>query len=142
MRRINVVIFEGNLGSDPKKVAFANGGCITTFSVCGSGGASKDQATGEWSDKPVWMNVKVKGGDKNKQADFCNANLKKGMRVVIEGHLETEEWESKTDGKKQSRVILVVDANETVQMLEPKKPQAEQAAQPGDEPAVEEEIPF
>ena len=40
-------------------------------------------------------------------AELLNTHFKKGQEIVIEGKLQTEEWEK--DGQKQSRTICNVD---------------------------------
>ena len=44
-----------------------------------------------------------------KTAETINQYLKKGSKLVIEGHLRQEEYENK-EGKKVSNVVIIIDA--------------------------------
>jgi single-strand DNA-binding protein len=69
----------------------------------------KDQASGEWVEKPNYFDIKVWGA----QGENCATYLSKGRPVAIDGRLEWREWESQ-DGGKRSAVEVVAD---TVQFL-------------------------
>ena len=69
----------------------------------------KDNASGEWVEKPNYFDIKVWGA----QGENCATYLSKGRPVAIDGRLEWSEWESQ-DGGKRSAVEVVAD---TVQFL-------------------------
>ena len=68
----------------------------------------------------------------------------KGSEIIVEGHLETEQWEK--DGQKQSRIVLMVDKAHFCGKKQDAQPTAEhntptpEAA--GYVPADNEELPF
>jgi single-strand DNA-binding protein len=80
---------------------------VTTFSVAVSRtwrtpeGENKDET--EWFRVVAWQ----------KLAETCNEYLRKGMRVYIEGRLQTRKW---TDQQGQERYTTEVVANEMVML--------------------------
>ena len=77
-----------------------------------------------------------------KQAESCGEYLDKGSQVMVEGRLQTREWETK-DGQKRNVVEVVA---ERVQFLG--RPKAAGTQSPADAESVEEsvegteEVPF
>jgi single-strand DNA-binding protein len=69
----------------------------------------KDSATGEWKEKPNFLNVDVFGA----QADSCALYLVRGRQVGVSGKLRWREWET-PEGKKREAITIVAD---TVQFL-------------------------
>lgn len=76
-----IVIFAGNVGRDPEMRYTPSGQAVTSFSV-----ATNRQYTtgnGEKVDETTWFRVSVWG----KLAEVCNQYVKKGSKVLVEGHL-------------------------------------------------------
>ena len=65
----------------------------------------KDQATGEWEDKPNYFDVTVWGA----QGENCARFLAKGRPVALDGRLEWREWEAQ-DGNKRQSVEIIADS--------------------------------
>jgi single-strand DNA-binding protein len=105
---INRVILTGNLTRDPELSSLPSG-----TSVCKLGLAVnrryKDSATGEWTEKPNYFDIKVWGS----QGENCANFLSKGRAIAVDGRLEWSQWEAQ-DGTKRSKVEIVAD---TVQFL-------------------------
>ncbi|HXB66450.1 MAG TPA: single-stranded DNA-binding protein [Solirubrobacteraceae bacterium] len=101
---INRVVMTGNLTRDPELRSLPSG-----MSVCKLGIACntrrKDQASGEWVDKPNYFNVTVWGAQGENAARF----LSKGRPVAIDGRLEWREWEAQ-DGTKRQGVDIIADS--------------------------------
>src|SRR4051812_25092348 len=72
-------------------------------------GRKKDQASGQWIDKPNYFDITVWGS----QGENCANFLSKGRSVAVDGRLEWREWEAQ-DGTKRQAVEVVA---ETVQFL-------------------------
>ena len=95
LNMVNRVIIQGRFCSDPE--------------VQEKGGFSMCEFTVAWSDKykdhetKCFLRCKAWRG----MADFVGKYFAKGKECVVEGRLETEEWEK--DGKKQSRTICNVE---------------------------------
>jgi len=115
MANLNKVMLIGRLTRDPEVRTFTNGGKVTKMGFAVNNRV-KNQQTGQWEDKPVWLDVKAFNRETGRKlADLCEQYLKKGHQAYIEGHLVLEEWE--TDGQKRSKLVVIV---EEVQFLEPK----------------------
>jgi single-strand DNA-binding protein len=101
---INRVVMTGNLTRDPELRSLPSG-----MSVCKLGIACntrrKDQASGEWVDKPNYFNITVWGAQGENAARF----LSKGRPVAIDGRLEWREWEAQ-DGTKRQGVDIIADS--------------------------------
>jgi single-strand DNA-binding protein len=69
----------------------------------------KDQATGEWGDKPNYFDVTVWGN----QGESCAQYLSRGRPVAVDGRLDWREWEAQ-DGSKRQAVEIIA---ESVQFL-------------------------
>lgn len=115
MANLNKVMLIGRLTKDPELVTFANGGRVAKIRFAVNNRV-KNQQSGQWEDKAVWLDVKAFNRETGRKlADLCEQYLKKGHQVYIEGHLLLEEWEK--DGEKRSRLVIVM---EDMQFLEPK----------------------
>jgi single-strand DNA-binding protein len=131
---INSVIVIGNLTRDPELKATPSGTSVCTLRVAVNESV-KDQASGEWHDKPNYFSVDVFGG----QADACVQYLSRGRQVGIQGRLRWREWER--DGQKREAVSIVAD---NVQFLGPREQTVEQRAvsELGATPVEDDDIPF
>ena len=91
---INRVVMTGNLTKDPELRSLPSGTSVCELRIaCNT--RRKDQASGEWTDKPNYFNVKVWGAQGENAARY----LSKGRPVAIDGRLEWREWEAQ-DGDK------------------------------------------
>ena len=101
---INRVIITGNLTADPELRSLPSGTSVCKLRVaCNT--RRKDNATGEWVDKPNYFDVTVWGA----QGENCARYLSKGRPVAIDGRLEWREWESQ-EGHKRQAVDIIADA--------------------------------
>jgi len=101
---INRVIITGNLTSDPELRSLPSGMSVCKLRVAVNT-RRKDNATGEWADKPNFFDVTVWGAQGENSARY----LSKGRPVAIDGRLEWREWEGQ-DGNKRQSVEIVADA--------------------------------
>lgn len=92
---VNKVIFQGRFTAKPEVVQ--KGG----FDMC--------EFTVAWSEKYKDRESKcfLRCKSWRDQAKFIEKYFDKGQECVVEGRLETEEWEK--DGKKQSRTVCNVE---------------------------------
>jgi single-strand DNA-binding protein len=98
---INVVVITGNLTADPELRSLQSGNSVCKLRVANNT-RRKNNATGEWEDKPNFFDVTVWGA----QGENCARFLHKGRPVAIEGRLEWREWESQEGQKRQSIEII------------------------------------
>ncbi|MBI5241011.1 MAG: single-stranded DNA-binding protein [Elusimicrobia bacterium] len=109
MANLNKVMLIGRLTRDPEIKTFSNGGKVANIGFAVNN-RRKNQGTGQWEDVPVWVDLKAFNRETGRKlADLVESSLRKGQQVYIEGRLVLEEWEGKTDGKKQSKMVVYVD---------------------------------
>jgi len=115
MANLNKVMLIGRLTRDPEVRTFATGGKVASFGFAVNN-RKKNAQTGQWEEVPVFVDVKAFNRETGRKlADLVEQYLRKGQQVYIEGHLILEEWTGKEDGKKQSKLRVVVDE---IQFLE------------------------
>ena len=100
---INRVVLTGNLTRDPELRSTPSGMSVCSLRIA-SNTRRKDNATGEWTDKPNYFSVTVWGA----QGENCARFLSKGRPVAIDGRLEWREW-SAQDGNKREAIEIVAD---------------------------------
>ena len=98
---INVVVITGNLTRDPELRSTGGGTALCKLRVAVNG-RRKDGQTGEWVDKPNYLDVTVWGA----QGENCAEYLAKGRPVAVEGRLDWREWETEGGGKRQAVEIV------------------------------------
>jgi single-strand DNA-binding protein len=102
---INRVVLTGNLTRDPELRSTASGMSVCSLRVaCNT--RRKNNATGEWQDKPNYFDVTVWGA----QGENCARFLAKGRPVAIDGRLEWREWEERETGNKRQAIDIIADA--------------------------------
>jgi single-strand DNA-binding protein len=98
---INRVVLTGNLTADPELRSLPSGMSVCKLRVaCNT--RRKDNASGDWVDKPNFFDVTVWGA----QGENCARFLAKGRPVAIDGRLEWREWETQEGGKRQAIDII------------------------------------
>jgi single-strand DNA-binding protein len=101
---INRIVMTGNLTKDPELRSLPSGTSVCELRIaCNT--RRKDQASGEWTDKPNYFNVKVWGAQGENAARY----LTKGRPVAIDGRLEWREWEAQ-DGTKRQAIDIIADS--------------------------------
>ncbi len=107
---INKVILVGNLGADPE-IRYTQGGtAVATLSVA-TNRRWKDR-DGNLQEETEWHRVIVWAG----QAEFCNNYLSRGMKVYVEGRLQTRKWQDQNGNDRWTTEII----SNTIQNLTPK----------------------
>jgi single-strand DNA-binding protein len=101
MRSVNRVTLLGCLGKDAETKYMPSGVALTTFSLATSRSV-KDSKSGEYHDETDWHNVALWRAEK--LAEY----LRSGVRVYIEGRLETRRWED-NEGSRHQRTQIVAD---------------------------------
>jgi single-strand DNA-binding protein len=108
MANINRVVLVGNLTRDPELRNTPSGMSVCSLRIAVNT-RRKDNASGQWTEKPNYFDVTVWGA----QGENCAQYLSKGRPVAIDGRLEWREWDAQ-DGSKRQAVEIVAD---TVQFL-------------------------
>ena len=101
---LNKVTLIGRLGKDPETRYTGSGDQVCTLALATSrtwtpaGGGERQEAT-EWHTVVAWR----------KLAEQCAEYLTKGRLILIEGRIETRNWEDKDTGKKVYRTEIIAD---------------------------------
>ena len=99
-RGLNKVMIIGNLGRDPELRFTPNGKAVANFTVA-VGRIGRD-AQGERTEETEWFRVVAW----ERLAETCNEFLKKGMKVYVEGRLQSRKYNDK-DGVERTSVEIV-----------------------------------
>lgn len=130
---INRVNISGNLTRDPEVRTSASGSAIMHFGVAVND-RSKNQQTGEWEDRPNFIDCTMFGT----RAESVSRFLHKGAKVAIEGKLRWSQWDDRKTGEKRSKVEVIVDEIELMQQRQ----QQETREQAPTASIYDEDIPF
>jgi single-strand DNA-binding protein len=104
----NKVILAGHLVRDPEMRNTNSGTAVANASIAVN--HKWTTAAGEKQESVSFVDCKVWG----KTAENFSKFFSKGRPVLVEGRLEQESWEDKTDGSKRSKLVVVVERFEFV----------------------------
>jgi len=96
---MNLCILTGNLGNDPEFFYSSNGDPIATFNLAFKSG----------KDKTSWVKVTTFSST----AEVCEKYLHKGARIIVNGSLHQDKWES-DDGEKRSAMKVIANRIEFI----------------------------
>ncbi|MEZ4087614.1 MAG: single-stranded DNA-binding protein [Candidatus Gracilibacteria bacterium] len=99
---LNKVQLIGNLTRDPEVRQIPGGASVASFGMATN--MSWTDQSGQKQDKAEFHNIVAW----RKLAEICGQYLKKGMKVYIEGRIQTREWEAE-DGTKKYRTEIVAE---------------------------------
>lgn len=99
---LNKAFIIGNLTRDPELRSLPSGASVVSFGVA-TNRVWKNQQ-GEKQEEVQFHNVVVFG----KQADSVSQYLKKGDSVLVEGRIQTRNWEAQ-DGTKRNKTEIVAE---------------------------------
>ena len=101
---VNKVTLVGNLGADPEVKRMSNGDQLVNLSVATSE-SWRDKNSGERREKTEWHRVVIFNENLGRVAEQY---LKKGMKVYIEGSLQTRSWDDQQSGQKRYSTEIVL----------------------------------
>lgn len=99
---MNKAILRGNVGIDPKITDFDNGGKVAQFSLATTERGYKTQDGREIPDHTDWHNIVVK---RSGLASICQQYVKKGTPLLIDGKIQTREYQ---DNSGQTRYVTEI----------------------------------
>lgn len=111
---VNKVILVGNLGKDPEIRRLNSGDPVANFTLATSE-TWRDKNSGERKEKTEWHNVVIFNDNLAKVAEQY---LKKGMKVYIEGALQTRKWQDKDGQDRYTTEIVLQKFRGELQMLD------------------------
>ena len=111
---VNKVILVGNLGADPDIRRLNSGDPVVNLSVATSE-SWRDKQSGERRERTEWHRVVIFN---DQLAKVAEQYLKKGMKVYIEGQLQTRSWEDQSGQKKYTTEVVLQRFRGELQMLD------------------------
>jgi single-strand DNA-binding protein len=150
---VNKVILVGNLGADPEVRRLQSGDPVVNLRIATSE-SWRDKSSGERKEKTEWHAVTIFN---DQIAKVAEAYLRKGMKVYVEGQLQTRKWTDQQGQDRYSTEIVLQKFRGELQMLDtksddaaPSKPARQQTMYGDDDPrpaaggraALDDDIPF
>lgn len=111
---VNKVILVGNLGADPEIRRLNSGDPVVNIRVATSE-SWRDKNSGERKEKTEWHNVVIFN---DQLAKVAEQYLKKGMKVYVEGQLQTRKWQDQTGNDRYTTEIVLQKFRGEMQMLD------------------------
>ena len=111
---VNKVILVGNLGADPEIRRLNSGDPVVNLRIATSE-SWRDKMSGERREKTEWHNVVIFNDNLAKVAEQY---LKKGMKVYVEGQLQTRKWQDQTGNDRYTTEVVLQKFRGELQMLD------------------------
>jgi single-strand DNA-binding protein len=111
---VNKVILVGNLGADPEVRRLGSGDPVVNLRIATSE-TWRDKNSGERKEKTEWHSVVIFNDNLAKVAEQY---LKKGMKVYLEGALQTRKWQDKDGQDRYSTEVVLQKFRGELQMLD------------------------
>jgi len=99
---VNKVILVGNLGADPEIRRLNSGDAVVNLRIATSE-SWRDKNSGERKEKTEWHQVVIFN---DQLAKVAEQYLKKGMKVYLEGQLQTRKWEKDGIERYTTEIVL------------------------------------
>ena len=124
---VNKVILIGNLGADPEFRRLGSGDPVANLRIATSE-SWRDKASGDRKEKTEWHSVVIFN---DSLAKLAEQYLKKGMKVYLEGALQTRKWQDQNGNDRYSTEIVMQKFRGELKILDSRKDGAESS--PADE---------
>lgn len=112
---VNKVTLIGNVGSDPEMRSFSSGDQVAKFSLATSE-SWRDRTTGEKKDRTEWHTIVIYNEHFVK---VVSQYVKKGMKVYVEGQLQTRKWQDpQTGADRYTTEVVLQKYRGDLQMLD------------------------
>lgn len=111
---VNKVILVGNLGADPEVRRLGSGDPVVNMRIATSE-SWRDKQSGERRERTEWHNVVIFN---DQLAKVAEQYLKKGMKVYVEGQLQTRSWEDQQGQKRYTTEVVLQRFRGELQMLD------------------------
>ena len=97
---LNKAMIIGNLGRDPEMRYTPGGQAVTQFTVAVN--RNYKGQDGAWQEETEWFRVVAWA----QLAERTTENLRKGMKVYVEGRLQTRQWEDQQGQKRYTTELI------------------------------------
>ena len=123
---VNKVILIGNLGADPEVRRLNSGDPVVNLRIATSE-SWRDKQSGERREKTEWHQVVIFNDGLAKVAEQY---LRKGMKVYLEGQLQTRKWQDQQGQDRYSTEVVLQKFRGELQMLDSRSEGDRQGSQP------------
>lgn len=97
---LNKIFLVGNLGGDPELRTTSGGQSVTTFNIATT--RRWNNRDGQPQEETEWHRIVVWG----RQGENCKEYLHKGRQVLVEGRIQTRQWDDKDGNKRYTTEIV------------------------------------
>ena len=111
---VNKVILVGNLGADPEIRRLNSGDPVVNIRIATSE-SWRDKNSGERKERTEWHNVVIFN---DQLAKVAEQYLKKGMKVYVEGALQTRKWQDQSGQDRYTTEVVLQKFRGELQMLD------------------------
>lgn len=111
---VNKVILIGHLGRDPEIRRLASGEPVASLRIATSE-TWRDKQSGERKERTEWHSVVIFNENLAKVAEQY---LKKGLKVYVEGQLQTRKWQDQQGVEKYTTEVVLQRFRGELQILE------------------------
>jgi single-strand DNA-binding protein len=111
---VNKVILVGNLGADPEVRRLPSGDPVVNMRIATSE-TWRDRNSGERRERTEWHNVAIFN---DQLAKVAEQYLKKGMKVYLEGQLQTRKWQDQSGQDRYTTEVVLQKFRGELQMLD------------------------
>lgn len=109
---LNKACLIGNVGKDPEIRTMNSGDRVANLSIATSD-KWKDKQSGEQKERTEWHRIVVWGG----LVDVVDRYVKKGMKLYVEGKIQTRKWTDQAGVEKYSTEIVLQGFGAVLEML-------------------------
>jgi single-strand DNA-binding protein len=117
---VNKCILVGNLGADPEVRRLSSGDPVVNLRIATSE-SWRDKNSGERKEKTEWHQVTIFN---DQIAKVAEAYLRKGMKVYVEGQLQTRKWQDQQGQDRYTTEVVLQKFRGELQMLDTKSDDA------------------
>lgn len=140
----NRVTLCGRLTRDPELRQLANGQSVCAMAMAVNR-PWKDKS-GDWREDTLYIDVQAWG----KVGEYVAEKARKGAHVLVDGALQMQEWTSKSDGQKRTKILVNAQHIQIVNIAKPEPREnagasveaARDTARPSAPSRADDDIPF
>ena len=126
---MNKVLVIGNVGNDPEMRYTPSGSAVTSFNVATN--RRYTTGDGEQREETEWFRVNAW----NRLAETCNQYVTRGMKVYVEGRLNSRPWIDRDGQARAGNEIYATD----VRFLDSRASAEEEGGRPAAAPPAQDE---
>ncbi|MEA3365362.1 MAG: single-stranded DNA-binding protein [Candidatus Hydrogenedentes bacterium] len=136
MPELNKVFLTGRLTRDPDLRYLPSGAALCRMGLA----VSRNYKTreGDRREETLFIDLVAWRGT----AEYCGENLKKGRPIMVEGMLQSDQWEDKNTGQKRTKIQVRADRIQSLDWDSAGGSGSKPAPREIEEPVPEDDVPF